>query len=184
MITIYGKGESNAQVTHYNIVNYSVYQTKQTNESNAQVTPTKRSTDTNNNVNNVNNVNKDLKPSLSEKYSDESIEILLSKYLFELMKKNNPKVKEPNFQNWAKNIDFILRIDRRSEEDVRKIIELSQMDNFWKSNILSTAKLREKFDQLYIKLNTNGKASGCKDYKQREYSPEYYKSLYVNFEEG
>lgn len=69
------------------------------------------------------------------------------------MKENNPKCKEPNFQKWACNIDSMIRIDKRDVVDIRKIINFSQHDNFWKSNILSTAKLREKFDQLILKVN-------------------------------
>lgn len=87
------------------------------------------------------------------KFLDEAIELIIAKELYSSMKENNPKCKEPNFQKWACNIDSMIRIDKRDVVDIRKIINFSQHDNFWKSNILSTAKLREKFDQLILKVN-------------------------------
>jgi hypothetical protein len=88
------------------------------------------------------------------KFSDEGIEIKLAAELYADMKENNPSCKKPNLQSWASNIDMMLRVDKRNVEDIRKIIDFSQHDNFWKSNILSTNKLREKFDQLILKANS------------------------------
>ena len=45
------------------------------------------------------------------------------------------------------------RVDRRTPEEISALIQWSQRDNFWKSNILSMGKLREKFDQLALKQN-------------------------------
>jgi hypothetical protein len=67
------------------------------------------------------------------------------------MRNNNPKVKEPCFQSWAKHIDLMIRIDGKSVEDIREVIDWCQNDSFWLSNILSTKKLREKFDGLILK---------------------------------
>jgi hypothetical protein len=72
--------------------------------------------------------------------------------LFSLILKNNPKAKKPNLQTWSKNIDLMLRVDKRTAEDIEKVIRWCQSDTFWQSNILSTKKLREKFDQLFIKM--------------------------------
>jgi len=91
------------------------------------------------------------------KFSDEGIEVKLAKELYLGMKENNLGCIEPNFQMWAKNIDMMLRVDKRNVEDIRKIINFSQHDSFWKSNILSTTKLREKFDQLILKVNNTVK---------------------------
>jgi len=56
-----------------------------------------------------------------------------------------------------RSIDFMMRIDNRTEDDIVKIIDWCQKDSFWKSNILSTAKLREKYDQLSVKINQTPK---------------------------
>jgi len=85
-------------------------------------------------------------------YSDESTEIKLSKYLYDKILINNPKVKKPNFQLWAKHIDLMIRIDKRDPKDIKDVIDWCQSDSFWIPNILSTGKLREKFDTLYSKM--------------------------------
>ena len=96
-------------------------------------------------------------------YLSDSEEYRLSEFLFEKIKNNNPQFKEPNLQIWANHIDLMIRKDNRSPENIRLVIEFCQDDNFWKMNILSTQKLREKFDQLYMKMNNggnNGKSKG------------------------
>lgn len=60
------------------------------------------------------------------------------------------------------NIDamrLLLDRDNRTPEQVRRVIDWATSDAFWKSNILSAAKLREKFDQLLIKA---GGTSGAR----------------------
>lgn len=84
-------------------------------------------------------------------YSSNSIEFELSKLLFDLLKGNNPKIKEPNLQEWAKHIDLMIRIDKREPTDIEKVIKFAQRDDFWWNNIKSTSKLRKQFDTLYPK---------------------------------
>ena len=45
----------------------------------------------------------------------------------------------------------LIRIDGRSVEDVKRIIDFVNTDEFWKTNILSASKLREHFTQLFLK---------------------------------
>jgi hypothetical protein len=83
--------------------------------------------------------------------------------LAELLKKriltNNPKAKvtDAQLQKWALEAERMMRLDGRTEAEVRELIEWSQGDSFWKSNILSMAKLREKFDQLTLKAGEGRK---------------------------
>lgn len=90
-------------------------------------------------------------------FKDGSPEMSLTLELILLMQKNNPDVKIPkDLDRWAVEIDRMIRLDRRNVDDIRKVIHFSQTDPFWQSNILSTKKLREKFDTLYLKCrNTN-----------------------------
>ncbi len=92
-------------------------------------------------------------------YSPESYKlgILLGTFI----KTNNPKNKnilDNNFENstkrWAEDIEKINKIDKQSWEDIEKVITWCQHDTFWKSNILSGQKLREKFSQLQTKMIT------------------------------
>lgn len=85
-------------------------------------------------------------------YSPNSDEFRLAELLLSLIKTRNPSYKNPNIQEWAKHIDYMIRIDRRTVSDVEKIIKACQRDPFWQNNILSTEKLRKQYDQLTLKL--------------------------------
>jgi len=76
--------------------------------------------------------------------------------------KNNQIAKVPDdaeMDMWAQHIDYMLKLDNRAAQDIKTVIEFSQEDEFWMTNILSTAKLRKQFDQLYIKSIQKRKAS-------------------------
>lgn len=81
---------------------------------------------------------------------------LLAKFLEKCITENNPKFpqNESQRQRWAKDFDLMLRIDKIDADDIAAIIEWSQNDNFWRSNILSGKKLREKYQQLAMKMNS------------------------------
>lgn len=55
----------------------------------------------------------------------------------------NQEIKKPNLQSWADDIRKMIEIDKRTENQVRGMIEWSQHNVFWASNILS-AKNCEK----------------------------------------
>ena len=66
---------------------------------------------------------------------------------------NLPKAKVPKptpegLRRWAYDIDLMIRIDCRSPDEIRQLIDWSHRDPFWKANILSPGKLREKWDTL------------------------------------
>jgi hypothetical protein len=86
------------------------------------------------------------------KYPDNSDELQLSKLLYELMLKNDPKTKQPNYQKWAIHIDRLMRIDGRTSQEIERVIRWCQNDSFWISNIRSTDKLRKQFSQLWLKM--------------------------------
>ncbi|RLC34861.1 MAG: DNA replication protein DnaD [Candidatus Nealsonbacteria bacterium] len=90
-------------------------------------------------------------------FSENSVEYSLSKLLFSLIQQNNPKAKKPDLQSWCRHIDLAIRIDKRTPEELEEVIKWCQTDVFWSANILSTAKLRKQFDQLWLKMN-NGSA--------------------------
>lgn len=98
-----------------------------------------------------------------------SVEFRLSKLLLGLILERRNSFKNPNLQNWAKNIDLMMRLDNRSASEIEKVIRWSQEDSFWQNNVLSTAKLRAQFDQLAMKMS-QGKESD-------EAEPPYYREL-------
>lgn len=77
-----------------------------------------------------------------------------AKYLFEKIKGNNPKQKEPNFDTWSNDFRLMREKDNREPQEIKDVIDWCQADPFWQGNILSAKKLREKFDQLTIQMNS------------------------------
>ena len=73
---------------------------------------------------------------------------------------NVPTLKKPDVQKWAHNFDVALRNDERMANPnfVAEVIKWACADSFWRANIQSPDKLREKFDQLTAKMeNEAGK---------------------------
>jgi hypothetical protein len=82
----------------------------------------------------------------------EPIDLELSELLLGLIMKNTPTFKSPNLNQWATHVRLMRERDDRTEEQIRFVIEWCQKDNFWQANILSTKKLREKFDTLVAQI--------------------------------
>ena len=78
----------------------------------------------------------------------------MARYLEKCIAENEPKFpqSEQQRQRWAKDFDLMLRIDKIDADDIAAVIEWSQNDNFWRSNILSGKKVREKYQQLVMKM--------------------------------
>jgi hypothetical protein len=51
-------------------------------------------------------------------------------------------------ERWARDIEKMHRIDRRSWEAIAACIDWSQRDDFWSQNILSGANLRKHYDRM------------------------------------
>lgn len=85
-------------------------------------------------------------------FLSDSIEFRLADYLFKFILRNNPGHKKPNLQEWSKKIDLMLRVDKRSYEEIKAVIEWCQKDDFWHKNILCTSSLRERYDALVLRM--------------------------------
>jgi len=89
-------------------------------------------------------------------FLSDSIEIRLAALILEKIIFRLPGFKKPDLQKWAKDIDLMIRIDNRDTSEISQVIEWSQQDQFWQSNILSTSSLRKKFDRLKAKMKSTG----------------------------
>jgi hypothetical protein len=80
--------------------------------------------------------------------------LCLAERLGQLILQNCPtaKVTTAQVQNWAHEAELMLRRDGRTEKEIAEVMQWSQADGFWQTNILSMGKLREKFDQLTLKM--------------------------------
>lgn len=72
-------------------------------------------------------------------------------YLAEWIVKNGSK--RPTITNeWRAEARRMIDIDKRSLEDIQRVIRWSQRNYFWRSNILSIPTLRKRFDQLRLRM--------------------------------
>lgn len=68
--------------------------------------------------------------------------------------------KRPNITGkWRDAARLLLDKDGRTVEQVIRAIDWCQTDDFWRSNILSMPKLREKYDQLRLAAQRGARAS-------------------------
>ncbi|MBQ0364965.1 replication protein [Providencia rettgeri] len=62
----------------------------------------------------------------------------------------SPTTKEPNWSTWANDVRLMRQLDGHTHQDICKMFKWANMDSFWYSNVLSPAKLREKWATLVI----------------------------------
>lgn len=62
------------------------------------------------------------------------------------------------------DIRLTIESDGYTVEDLRQVYKFLQVDDFWKTNILSISKLRKQMAQLKLKMANNGKTK--RDYKE------------------
>lgn len=92
---------------------------------------------------------------LPESFEMKCVEILIASVLDQMPGARVPKTEDAK-QKWAQEIERMQRLDQRSQEEISQVLNFAITDPFWKSNIRSTAKLREKFETLYLQ-NRNRK---------------------------
>lgn len=94
--------------------------------------------------------------------SSDTEAVRLADLLFSSILKNQPESKLHALNNggkektvgaWSLDIERLMRIDKRPAERIEKVIAWAAADSFWKGNILSGLKLREKWDTLVAQMS-------------------------------
>lgn len=74
----------------------------------------------------------------------------LSTLLADLVADNDPDAKRPTVTDrWIAAEDRMVRIDKRSPLEAERLIRWCQGDEFWRGNVLSMPKFRDRYGQLY-----------------------------------
>mgnify|MGYP001852584376 CR=1 FL=1 len=97
------------------------------------------------------------------KFAEDSTEMKLALYLFAKIKQNNPEHKsltDSQKQKWADSIRLMIERDKRTPQQIHNMIDWCQADDFWKQNILSTAKLRKQYDTMRPKAKAEWERRG------------------------
>ncbi|MGD6899318.1 replication protein [Bacillus infantis] len=74
-------------------------------------------------------------------------------------------IKRANLQTWADDFRKLIEIDKVTKKKAKEVMDWVTNDEFWKTNVLSARKLREKFSELAIKMTASQKP------KQRQQAP-------------
>lgn len=87
-------------------------------------------------------------------------DIATAEYVWNAIKRLQPTRKPPNLTKWANDVRLMRERDNRDDAFIRRVFDAANRDEFWKTNILSTSKLREKYDDLSLKLDVKPKSEG------------------------
>jgi len=145
--------EINTQVTNkYRVITICKYDSYQDNQqatnkpSNTQLTSNQQATNkqptANNNGNNENNDNNENK----KEYSDEIRNFTgsLSKYFD---KEIISKLDNKQAAKWNDCIRLMIDKDKRTKEEIEKVVEWGRNSNFWRKNFITILKLRKSNDE-------------------------------------
>lgn len=113
------------------------------------------------------------------KFQPDSFEIQCVDKIIKSCLEGFPDSKVPNIlkdkQEWATEIDRMVRIDKRDKNIIPQVLEFALNDSFWKGNIRSSGKFRKQFETLWVQMNTRKTASKpanrnkFNNFPQREY---------------
>lgn len=95
-------------------------------------------------------------------FASDSFEMQCVDYLIVSCLETCPHSKVPDTlekkQKWAVEIDRMKRLDGLSEDVIKRTLHFATHDSFWRTNIRSAKKFREKFEVLYSQ--SQGKQRG------------------------
>lgn len=122
---------------------------------------------------NKSKIKEDKKPKIS--FSDESL--LFVKWFKKLITENYFPKNEKQINDWRECYDKLIKIDKRTKDEIKAVCEFARNDEFWSGNFFTPLKLRKKskenicyFDMINEKLkrSTISKMETTEDFKGYE----------------
>jgi phage replication O-like protein O len=108
-------------------------------------------------------------------YDEESTYFKMAFYFFERVSAVAKEagvehlIKKINLQKWSDDFRKLVEIDNVTDKkQILAVMEWVTHDDFWKTNVLSAKKFREKFGELAIKMNQAKKTKQAKQTKQKD----------------
>lgn len=74
-----------------------------------------------------------------------------ARFIFGKVRLVDQTAKEPNWPAWANEIRLMREQDNRTHREICELFEWANQDQFWRANVLSPGKLRDKWTQLQAK---------------------------------
>ncbi|MFC6275634.1 Lin1244/Lin1753 domain-containing protein [Levilactobacillus tangyuanensis] len=110
------------------------------------------------------------------KYGPDDQPYQIAQHLLKAIRDNDPdfspKGDERKLQTWANDIRLAHTQDGHAYDKLDGMVDWCQHDDFWKSNILSGAKLRKQFDQMKMQAASRGRG-GSKPTRAKETLPDW-----------
>lgn len=114
-----------------------------------------------------------------EKYSEDNTYYKMAVYFLELVKKVAEEagvehlIAKVNLQTWADDFRKLIELDKVDKRLAKEVMDWVTKDPFWKTNVLSAKKLREKFTDLAIKMKSQSAPKQApqpqpKDFRNKE----------------
>ncbi len=82
-------------------------------------------------------------------------------------------IQAAKYSKWVSPIRLMIIKDKIKKEDIQLVFKFLQNDEFWKPNVQSTQKLREKFNTIIGQAKRNGNTK-----KKSGLSPEFIANIY------
>jgi phage replication O-like protein O len=76
-----------------------------------------------------------------------------AEWIFKRVQIVSPNARQPNWPAWSNDIRLLRTALQVTHHDICEVFLWASRDHFWQSNVLSPAKLREKWDTLKIQMN-------------------------------
>ena len=76
-----------------------------------------------------------------------------AEWIFKRVQIVSPNARKPNWPAWSNDIRLLRTALQVTHHDICEVFLWASRDHFWQSNVLSPAKLREKWDTLKIQMN-------------------------------
>ncbi|GGJ51193.1 replication protein [Virgibacillus salexigens] len=159
VLTVKGIGEKGARVLSFN-KNYKDWNEKgPSKETVPEIKPNKKPT------------------TKKKKYSEDNTYYKMAVYFYELVEKvaqdaGVPHLtKKANMQTWADDMRKLIELDGVDKKLAKDVMDWVVTDSFWKTNVLSARKLRDKFVELAIKMKAQKqpeKQQQPKDHRDKE----------------
>ena len=92
-----------------------------------------------------------------------------AQWMFSKILVATPAAREPNWPAWANDVRLMRGALKASHREICEVFEWANADHFWQTNILSPAKLREKWPTLKAQMSQPGRNRQQQAPQQPEY---------------
>lgn len=82
-----------------------------------------------------------------------------AQWIYSQVQKVTPSAKEPTWTDWSNTIRLLRQSKETNHHEICAVFQWANNDHFWYSNVLSPAKLREKWDTLKLQMEQPGRGT-------------------------